>query len=81
MIFNHLAFSQDGYFIHQFEHLTFLKKINDVCETLCREEFPNSFISLAEYHQLNITAKEHDEFQYKVYKKVDIIFNKLTMEV
>jgi len=71
MTIDHQTFSQNGYFIHQFDHLTFLNKIKAVCETLCREEFSNSFTSLAEYHKLNISAKEHDEFQYKVYKQIN----------
>jgi len=71
MTINDLTFAQDGYFVHQFEQLKFLQQIKDVCETLCREEFPDSFTSLADYHQLKISAKQHDEFQFKVYKKVN----------
>lgn len=60
-------FQQQGFFTCQLGEIKALDKIKLVCENLARESFSDSFHSLEKYHEIELTAEQHDDFQYKLF--------------
>ena len=71
MTFDFKLFQNDGYFIHEFEQLSALDEIQKLCTSLCQETFKTEFTELAKYHELAISAEQHDKFQFLVYQKIN----------
>ncbi|WP_448249248.1 hypothetical protein [Thalassotalea agariperforans] len=71
MTFDFKRFQDEGYFIHEFKQLSALDEIQKLCTSLCRETFKTEFTELAKYHELVISAEQHDKFQFLVYQKIN----------
>tara|TARA_R110001583_G_scaffold131271_1_gene283001 strand:- start:14019 stop:14867 length:849 start_codon:yes stop_codon:yes gene_type:complete len=66
---NHLV--NDGYFIHEFTKLDALKKIRELCQEECFKYFPSAFSELANYHRIDNTSDQHDDFQYHLFSSLN----------
>lgn len=64
-------FKQQGYFTYSFDNLKYLQEIKDTCERIARESFGEKFTSLENYHDIELTNEQHDEFQFAVFTQLN----------
>jgi len=64
-------FAQNGYFTQPFEQLAALNKIRNLCVSMAKEEFGSAFTELSAYHHLDLSAEQHDAFQFKLFSKLN----------
>ncbi|XPF96184.1 hypothetical protein ACM9HF_09305 [Colwellia sp. RE-S-Sl-9] len=64
-------FKQQGYFTYCFDNLEFLQEIKSTCERIARDSFGKKFTSLENYHDIELTNEQHDEFQFAVFTQLN----------
>lgn len=64
-------YKEQGYFIQKFEYIKALTDIKEVCEAIAKEYFGECFTTLDNYHQIKVSAAQHDAFQYAIFQRLN----------
>jgi len=65
------SFKKNGFFTYSFESLTSLDFIQARCTEFAKDFFGDRFTTLANYHLLEVSNEQHEDFQYALFNQLN----------